>query len=66
MDDKNLDLMRVTIERDLERLRNEVARATGDLESFKSQLVQQVADAKVQIGDQAVDKMYKVFTEFRS
>ncbi|AOK60164.1 hypothetical protein [Burkholderia ubonensis] len=66
MDDKNLDLMRVTIERDLERLRNEVARATGDLETFKSQLVQQVADAKVQIGDQAVDKMYKVFTEFRS
>ncbi|WP_159069222.1 hypothetical protein [Burkholderia metallica] len=66
MDDKNLDLMRLTIERDLERLRNEVARATGDLETFKSQLVQQVADAKVQIGDQAVDKMYKVFTEFRS
>jgi hypothetical protein len=54
------------VERDVERMKRELAAAKADLEAVKLSLVQQVADAKVQIGDQAIEKMYKVFNEFRS
>lgn len=66
MDEKSADLIRLTIERDLERMRGELTSAKAELEAVKMELVQQVADAKVQIGDQSIEKMYKVFTEFRA
>lgn len=66
MDDTKLDLARLTIERELERMRGEVANAKAELETFKNSVAQQVSDAKVQIGDQAIDKMSKAFTEFRA
>lgn len=46
-------------------MKGEMASAKAELEAFKAGLVQQVADAKVQIGDQAVEKMSKAFAEFR-
>ncbi|WP_321785752.1 hypothetical protein [Paraburkholderia sp. J94] len=66
MDERNVDLVRLTVERELERVRAEVASAKAELETIKASLTQQVADAKVQIGDQAMDKMQKVFAEFRA
>jgi hypothetical protein len=66
VDERNLDLVRLTVERELERVRAEVASAKAELEAIKAGLTQQVADAKVQIGDQAMDKMQKVFAEFRA
>lgn len=64
-DDRTTDLLRMTIERELERLKTEVANAKVEFEAVKGSLAQQVADAKVQIGDQAIEKMNKVFSEFR-
>ncbi|MNX41586.1 hypothetical protein D3C86_719920 [compost metagenome] len=66
MGDRNLDLVRLTVERELDRVRGEVAESKADLEKFKADLVQQVADAKVQIGEKAIEKMSRVFAEFRS
>lgn len=60
MNESSMDLMRLTMERDLERMKGEVANAKAELEAVKAGLAQQVADAKVQIGDHAIDKMYKV------
>ncbi|CAJ0784049.1 hypothetical protein [Ralstonia chuxiongensis] len=60
MNESNMDLMRLTMERDLERMKAEVASAKAELEAVKAGLTQQVADAKVQIGDHAIDKIHKI------
>ncbi|WP_439889755.1 hypothetical protein ACS7SF_10635 [Ralstonia sp. 25C] len=65
MDAQKLDVLRLSNERDIERMKGELSSARAELEAFKSGLIQQVADAKVQIGDQAVEKMSKAFAEFR-
>lgn len=65
-DERNVDLLRLTVERDLERMKAEVASAKAELQAIKTELVQQVADAKVEIGERAIEKMYKAFSEFRT
>jgi hypothetical protein len=65
MDNHKLNVTNLINEREFERMKAELSAARIELESFKSDLVQQVADAKVQIGDQALEKMSKAFSEFR-
>ncbi len=59
MDQKDLDIARLTIESKLQASKTE-------LEQLKAELAKQVAEARIAIGDTAIDKMSKAFTEFRN